>query len=349
MSGGPVVPKLGRRRTAAIGAAVGLAVFAVAMFGLSAGSPARDAEAQTCSGAFTIDFAGLSAGEIIGEQYASSGVHISGEANNNGPDALIVFDSNSSDSSLDADLRVGIGNIAIFANNLTDSNGDGLVDHPDENNFGGRAIFRFDQDVSIGSFKFIDKDAPPPDSAVAYDASGGVIKTVPIPQAGNGSVQTIAVDTDGVRRLEIVYGDSGGFTGIEVDCPQGPAPTPTTAAETATPTAPAGTPTEAAGSPTPTSGGVTPTPPGGASPTPTVAAAFATPAPEVGAQAPSGQPAAVAGQSAAPRQPTAVAGANALPAGGGPPSDHSTAWALPLLLTALVFGGALIWARRLER
>ena len=58
--------------------------------------------------------------------------------------------------------------------------------------------------------------------------------------AGNGSVQTININADGVRRFEVVYGDSGGFTGIEVDCGQpGPCcPTPTTG--TPTPARPTG-------------------------------------------------------------------------------------------------------------
>ena len=356
---------------------------ALALLAALAGTGSKEASAQTCAGSFTIDFAGLPAGTIIGEQYAAQGVHISGEANNNGPDALIVFDSNSTDSNLDPDLRVGIGNIAIFANNLDDANGDGLVDSPDENNFGGRAVFRFDQDVSIGSFKFVDKDAPPPDSAVAYDASGNVIKQVPIPQAGNASVQTIAVNADGVRRLEIVYGDSGGFTGIEVDCPQQPTasptgtaiartPSPTAQAETPTPTpTPAApTPTPAGATPTPTAAGETPTPapPGEtASPTPAAQAETPTPTPTAQAAAPTPTPtqtptvagaqsspppvqgAAVAGEVPGGRPGTTVLGAQALPAGGGAPARGSMTWAAPLIVLALVLGGTLFSMRRQRR
>ena len=197
----------------------------------------RQAGAQTCTGQFAIDFAGLPAGTIIGEQYAGSGVHISGAANNGGPNALIVFDSNSTDTDLDADLRVGIGNIAIFANNLTDVDpADGLVDRPDENNYGGRAIFAFDQDVSIGSFKFIDKDHEPDDFAIAYDASGNVIKQAAISPAGNGSVQTIAVRRGRraplrgrVRGLGRIHGDRSGLRTARPnsDADGGPCQTPT--------------------------------------------------------------------------------------------------------------------------
>ena len=226
---------------------------AIGLLAVLTGATSKDAGAQACSGQFTLDFGGLPAGTIIGEQYAASGVHISGEGHNNGPDALIVFDSNSTDTDLDVDLRVGIGNIAIFANNLDDGNGDGLIDRPDENNYGGRAVFAFDQAVSIGSFKFVDKDHEPDDFAIAYDASDNVIKQAAISPAGNGSVQTIAINADGVRRFEVVYGDSGGFTGIEVDCGQpGATPTPTAAPATPSPTSPPDTPSPEAATPTPT-------------------------------------------------------------------------------------------------
>ena len=188
-----------------------------------------------CAPGFVLNFSGLPAGTILGEQYASYGVHISVLANGDHPQAAIVFDSNASGSN-DPDLEVDIGNISILAKDLKDENADGLVDFPDENNSGGAQIFTFDQPVHVGSFVFIDKDHGTPDHAVAYDASNDVIKTVPIPVAGNGSVQTINVNADNVRRLEIVYRDSGGLTGIVINCPAAtltptpsptPAPTPT--------------------------------------------------------------------------------------------------------------------------
>jgi hypothetical protein len=179
-----------------------------------------------CAPGFVLDFSGLPAGTILGEQYASYGVHISVVANGDHPPAAIVFDSNSSGSN-DPDLEVDIGNISILARDLKDENGDGLADFPDENNSGGAQIFTFDQPVHVESFVFIDKDHGVPDKAIAYDASNHEIKTVPIPVGANGSVQTIAVDADNVRRLEIVYRDSGGLTGIVINCPAAtPTPTP---------------------------------------------------------------------------------------------------------------------------
>jgi hypothetical protein len=232
---------LGSRRViAALWWSTGVCALFVALIALAASAAPRDANAA-CSGPFTIDFAGLPAGTIIGEQYADFGVHISGVANEGFPDALIVFDTNAPPTH-DPDLAVDVGNIAIFAKNLTDQNGDGLVDDPDENNFGGTATFNFDQAVTIGSLLWIDKDASHPNFIVAYDAAGQVLVSVPVPQGANASVQSIEVNADGVRRLELVYQESGGFTGIEVVCEQAtptPAPTapptPVVAAATATP------------------------------------------------------------------------------------------------------------------
>ena len=235
-----------RRVIAALWWSTGVCALFVTLIALAASAAPRDANAA-CSGPFTIDFAGLPAGTIIGEQYAEFGVHISGVANEGFPDALIVFDTNAPPTH-DPDLAVDIGNIAIFAKNLTDTDGDGLVDDPDENNFGGTATFNFDQAVTIGSLLWIDKDASHPNFVVAYDAAGQVLVSVPVPQGANASVQTVEVNADGVRRLELLYQESGGFTGIEVVCEQ-----------------------------------ATPTPASTAPPTPVVAAATATPAPVVAA------------------------------------------------------------------
>src|SRR5438093_2202026 len=188
-----------------------------------AGKPAPvssnpSASAFDCPNGYVLDFAGLPAGTILGEQYAALGVHISGSTSRTDlPDAIVVFNSNGTGSH-DPDLEVGIGNIAILANNVTDKNGDGLVDLPDENNYGGEQVYEFDSPVHIGSFLFIDKDHGTPERATAYDADGNVISSVPVPVGANASVQTIDVNADNAVRFAIRYRDSGALTGIEV-CP----------------------------------------------------------------------------------------------------------------------------------
>jgi hypothetical protein len=326
--------------------ATGLGVLAIAGVGFAIASPGDDASAAECPAQFKLDFSGLPAGTILSEQYANFGVHISAVANGGHPDALIVFDTNAPPTH-DPDLAVDIGNIAVLAENVTDSNGDGLVDDPDENNFGGRVTFTFDQDVSIGSFLFVDHDHQAADHAAAYDANGNLIKKVTIPIAGNASVQSIAVNADGVRRFELVYRDSAGFTGIEVECQQ--------AGGTATPT-----PTSAGGAtPTPTSAAVaTPTPTSAALATATpTRAAVATPTPVV---------AAVATPTPAAQQPVAVAAAvqppapavapqpAAIPSGGGNPVADTGAfnWIAVALMSfglAMTAGGAFASVREIKR
>ncbi|TMB67200.1 MAG: hypothetical protein E6J43_09095 [Chloroflexi bacterium] len=200
--------------------------------GLPAAVPANpSASAPDCPDGYVLDFAGLPTGTILGEQYASLGVHISGSTSRTDlPDAIVVFNSNGTGSH-DPDLEVHIGNIAILANNLSDKNGDGLVDFPDENNYGGKQVYQFDSPVHIGSFLFIDKDHGTPERATAYDADGNVVSSVPIPVGANASVQTIDVNADDAVKLEIRYRDSGALTDIQV-CPaattteSGPSPTP---------------------------------------------------------------------------------------------------------------------------
>jgi hypothetical protein len=245
-----------------------------------------------CPSAFVIDFAGLPAGTLLGEQYSALGVHISAVGSGGGPNAAIVFDSNAPPTH-DPDLAAGVGNIAILALNLNDADSNGLVDDPDENNSGGRQVYAFDQPVHIGSFLFIDNDHGTPDKAIAYDAANNVITEVPIPVAGEGSVQTIGVNADGVRRLEIVYRDSAGLTGIEFGCQ--PAPTPGSTPSTT----PSPTP-----SPTPS---VTASPSPSPTPSPTAAApTTATP-----------MPAAILTPWSATPAPTGVLAASLPAAGGG--------------------------------
>ena len=218
---------------------------------------------------FVLDFSTLPAGTILSEQFASLGVHIAGIANRDFPDAVVLFDSNAPPTH-DPDLHVLLGNIALLPLNLTDSNHDGLVDDPDENNYGGKQIYTFDQPVHIGSFLFIDKDHGTPDHAFAYDAGGNLIKTALIPVAGNGSVQQVEVNADNVSKLVIDYRDSAALTQIEVNCVPGPSVTPTAtpsqetatatpSEETSTPTA-TGTPSVGTASATPSEETATPTP-----------------------------------------------------------------------------------------
>ena len=270
-----------------------------------------------------LDFSGLAHGELLSEQFASAGIHISAIAPGALPDQLIVFDSGVSGSH-DADLEVDIGNLAILPANLTDANQDQLVDDPNDQNVGGVQIYSFDRPVTIRSFVFVDKDAFEPGVATAFDGAGGVIATVSIPNAGNGSVQTVFVNADSVRRLEISYHDSGAVTKILVECP-GPtasptpvgSPTPTPPTETPpppteTPPPPTETPpTETPPPPTETPPPPTQTPP---PPTETPPPPTETPAPPTETPAPPTETPAPPTETPAPPAPTPTASPPAAPA-----------------------------------
>src|SRR5207247_3404514 len=114
---------------------------------------------------FVIDFAGLPAGTILGEQYASRGVHIAGIANRDFPNAVLLFDSDAPPTH-DPDLHVNLGNIALLPMNLTDSNHDRLVDDPDENNYGRSEERRVGKEGKTGSFPFNEKEHGAPQQAI---------------------------------------------------------------------------------------------------------------------------------------------------------------------------------------
>lgn len=186
-----------------------------------------DAEAQTapCQ-ELVLDFAGLPRGTHLGEQYAAKGIHISGNANEAGrPDQLIVFDSNAS-GTRDPFMEVDIGNLAIIPEHLNDPNGDGLVDDPNNTEEGGVQIYEFDHPRIVRSFVIVEIDhgVQASQQAFAFDADGNLIKQVPIPIVGPGSVQTVQVDASGVSRLEIRYRDSAGVTDIDLGCAETPPP-----------------------------------------------------------------------------------------------------------------------------
>ena len=283
--------------------------------------------AAECAGSVSLDFAGLAHGELLNDQYADIGVHISASANEGRPNQLIVFNSNES-GTRDPDLEAGIGNLAIIPEHVVDEDNDGNVDDPNDSIRGGVQTYAFDQDVTVNSFVFVDKDSGPIGSATAFDSSGDIVAQVDIPNFADGNVQTVVLDASGVRRLEISYRDSGGVTDIDIDCPAGATATPTATSAPTVPT-PTPTPTNAPTAPTPT-----PTPaPSGSTPTPAAAPSTASPTPT---QAP-----VVAGAGATP--PSAVAGvvrdpgaqgatAQQFPSGGGPVGAGNGTMAMLLLL-----------------
>ncbi len=157
--------------------------------------------------AITIDFDtdaafnSLAAGTIVTEQYAAMGVHIS--ANNlvsGHPDLAIVFDS-ANPTGDDGDLAtpgyhatntIPYGKLLIIAENATDSNGDGLVDDPDDE--GGQPAgwlnLALDFEQNQASFVFIDIEES--GGTVDFRNNGSVVATIGIPAMGDNSRVTAA-------------------------------------------------------------------------------------------------------------------------------------------------------------
>ena len=371
----PLAPRNVHSTTPALTLGLGAILFAAVLSGPLFGVPRALSlnPAGQCQPT-VLNFAGLPHGTVLGEQFASAGIHISGDAiQSSQPDALVVFDSNTHHRPDTGDIEVGIGNLAVIPNTIIDANGDGLVDDFRDSFAGGTQIYTFDQDVTIKSFIIVDKDSRSAGTATAFAAGGGVVAMVSIPNAGNGSVQTIDLNASGVRRLEIFYNDSGGVTAIDLECPPTPTPSPTgTPSATGTPTpTPSGTATPSAtATPTPTPSATatpTPTPSPTATPTETpteVPAATPTPTPTptppgVTIEVPTATPTPTPTSTPTP-PPTVLAegvapasrpGAARLPsAGGGEDASGSQRVLLALIGLALAAGGGwMVWGGRPRR
>src|SRR3990172_133685 len=112
--------------TVGLGAFLFAAVFSGLLLGATAtATPPPPGQCQS----IVLNFAGLPHGTILGEQFASAGIHISGDAiQASQPDALVLFDSNTPHRPHTGDIEVGIDNLAVIPNTVVDGNGDGLVD-----------------------------------------------------------------------------------------------------------------------------------------------------------------------------------------------------------------------------
>jgi len=168
-----------------------------------------------------LDFATLPHGTVINEQYETNGIHAYAIANAGRPNALVVFDTGYTGTP-DPDLEVGIGHIAVIPENVNDGNNDELVDVPNDSAHGGTQIYEFTHDRIIHSLTFVDKDNGPAGTITAYNTAGQQLEQTSIPNAGDGSVQTVSLqDVGSVRKLTISYTDSGGLTNIRLGCGEG--------------------------------------------------------------------------------------------------------------------------------
>lgn len=128
-----------------------------------------------CANAYgaIIDFESIEHGEIVNNQYYSAhGVSIEAVNIGGGPDLAIAFDSAKSNT-MDPDLegpfsggnlagQTNLGKLLIIAENDIDSDGDGLVDNPDDEGSrpAGSIYLNFDAPVSSFGFDIVDVETP---------------------------------------------------------------------------------------------------------------------------------------------------------------------------------------------
>ena len=151
----------------------------------------------------TVDFEGLSAGDVVSGQIA--GMTISGDENGGWPwwdrdnDAM-VFDADNPTGG-DDDLGVaGQGNMLIVSEDNDSSD-------PDAARKGGTLTFDFDAPTRVESLTFIDIEKGA--WIKAYDDRGKLIDLIQTGRTGDGELKIVDIDLDGVSKLEVRIKGSG--------------------------------------------------------------------------------------------------------------------------------------------
>jgi hypothetical protein len=172
----------------------------------------------------------LEAGDLIAEQWADWGVHVS----TNDPDShpLMIFDS-ANPTGNDDDLGTpnedfggpGVGGgggegedgeNSKSLNNVLIISKDGDTDDPDDYSGGGTITFDFDFPVQVDAVDILDiDDGDAVGTVKAYNASGNEIASADMSPLGENSYQRVAVNAVGVSQLEITFPGSGAVAGIE--------------------------------------------------------------------------------------------------------------------------------------
>jgi hypothetical protein len=172
----------------------------------------------------------LQAGQIMAEQWATWGIHVT--TTDPGAHPAMIFDS-SNPTGEDPDLgspNQGYGGPGIGTGGAPDGGGpnffaqdkiliiseDNNPSDPDDDAGGGTLIFTFDSAQYIREVQILDMDEN--DSTIkAFDAMVGgnqIGSTAPILRLGDNSFQVVSVQAGGVRRLEIFFKGSGGVPAI---------------------------------------------------------------------------------------------------------------------------------------
>ncbi len=236
-----------------IGSAMAIAIYPTIIMA----APPSSTPEQSC----IIDFEGLQAGEVITELSVGSGISgcsvkgvVAVESRNTSYNpAAIVFDSACPNgcSGVDKDLgapnasfggpgvgdggidgqphenAVALGKVAILAENMTDSNDDGLVDDPDDADVPGEYRFDFSginrKGVTISGITVLDVefDQGEDPAEVIFIRKGFPSSTLAITDTGdNGVANIIDVGLEGVKQLIVKVKGSSALAAISFGAKQ---------------------------------------------------------------------------------------------------------------------------------
>jgi len=180
----------------------------------------------------------LPKGTILSDQWSNLGISLSADnKDNNGPDEVIIFDS-SDPYSGDLDLGTpnedfggpgkgsggaagqlgennkALGNLIIIPENITDNNGDGLVDEPNDESKGGKIYIEFDNAVDIETMEFVDMDDGSLSSRVICEQDDGTEVEFTIPYLGENSYKELSVFLDDVVKVTVQFKGSGSVASL---------------------------------------------------------------------------------------------------------------------------------------
>ncbi|MDP9381674.1 MAG: hypothetical protein M3Q29_16310 [Chloroflexota bacterium] len=207
----------------------------------------------------TIDLEGLPEGKIVTSLATGGGISGDAVAGSvavaGSPKSAITFDAECSGGCTggDDDLHFpGQGNVLVVAENLTDSDGDGLVDNPDDADINGQYItFDFSgfgtgavavqslvaMDLGDASSEYISFNGTNAGGLIHLYNGSTLLATVPIPTNGDNASATVNIGVSAVTFMKVVMGGSGAIDSIRVqsDEPPPPPPPPATGDEGCTP------------------------------------------------------------------------------------------------------------------
>jgi hypothetical protein len=150
----------------------------------------------------TIDFEGLSSGDVIADQF--DGVSISAQREGDSDDSendAMIFDTDNTTGG-DSDLGyTGVGNAFIISEDNDSSDAD-------DNAQGGTLTFDFDVPSEVVSINVLDIEEQG-GTIDLFDVDGGLINSIDIPAAGDNSQQEVIINADNVSTLNVNLVGSG--------------------------------------------------------------------------------------------------------------------------------------------